>query len=135
MDDFFNIEEFGLHPIIEALIKRLSLYARCTNALDADGITGKYVLEQAGNASSVATPSGLGMSQNSLCPGPLVDARSRRHGTFEEVDAKLKDIMENIFRTVSDTAMEYGLGKNYMAGANIAGFIKVADSMIDQGIV
>ena len=54
---------------------------------------------------------------------------------FEEVDAKLQDIMENIFRTVSETAAEYGLGKNYMAGANIAGFIKVADSMIDQGIV
>ena len=65
------------------------------------------------------------MSQNS----------ARLSWTFEEVDAKLKDIMENIFRTVSDTAMEYGLGKNYMAGANIAGFIKVADSMIDQGIV
>ena len=44
------------------------------------------------------------MSQNS----------ARLSWTFEEVDAKLKDIMENIFRTVSDTAMEYGLGKNYM---------------------
>ena len=65
------------------------------------------------------------MSQNS----------ARLSWTFEEVDAKLKDIMENIFRTVSKTAAEYGLGKNYMAGANIAGFIKVADSMIDQGIV
>ena len=43
--------------------------------------------------------------------------------------------MENIFDTVSKTAEEYGMPDNYMAGANIAGFIKVADSMIDQGIV
>ena len=83
-----------------------------------------YAPGKASNAGGVAT-SGLEMSQNS----------ARLSWTFEEVDAKLKDIMENIFRTVSDTAMEYGLGKNYMAGANIAGFIKVADSMIDQGIV
>ena len=71
-----------------------------------------------------------------LCIHPVSYTHlARLSWTFEEVDAKLKDIMENIFRTVSDTAMEYGLGKNYMAGANIAGFIKVADSMIDQGIV
>ena len=83
-----------------------------------------YAPGKASNAGGVAT-SGLEMSQNS----------ARLSWTFEEVDAKLKDIMENIFRTVSKTAAEYGLGKNYMAGANIAGFIKVADSMIDQGIV
>ena len=82
-----------------------------------------YAPGKASNAGGVAT-SGLEMSQNS----------ARLSWTFEEVDAKLKDIMENIFRTVSDTAMEYGRGKNYRAGANIAGFIKVADSMIDQGL-
>jgi len=65
------------------------------------------------------------MSQNS----------ARLSWTFEEVDEKLKGIMENIFDTVSKTAEEYGMPDNYMAGANIAGFIKVADSMIDQGIV
>ena len=65
------------------------------------------------------------MSQNS----------ARLSWTFEEVDAKLKDIMENIFKTVDETAKEYGMEDNYMAGANIAGFIKVANSMIDQGIV
>ena len=93
-----------------------------TEYLQKNGIL--FAPGKAANAGGVAT-SALEMSQNS----------ERLSWTFEEVDAKLKDIMENIFRTVSDTAMEYGLGKNYMAGANIAGFIKVADSMIDQGIV
>ncbi|MEG0329251.1 MAG: NADP-specific glutamate dehydrogenase [Longicatena sp.] len=83
-----------------------------------------YAPGKASNAGGVAT-SGLEMSQNS----------ARLSWTFEEVDEKLKAIMENIFKTVSDSAKEYGLGDNYMAGANIAGFIKVADSMIDQGIV
>ncbi|MEG0527963.1 MAG: NADP-specific glutamate dehydrogenase [Longicatena sp.] len=83
-----------------------------------------YAPGKASNAGGVAT-SGLEMSQNSL----------RLAWTFEEVDAKLKDIMENIFKTVDETAKEYGMPDNYMAGANIAGFIKVADSMIDQGIV
>lgn len=83
-----------------------------------------YAPGKASNAGGVAT-SGLEMAQNS----------ARLSWTFEEVDAKLKDIMENIFHTVSETAKEYGVDKNYMVGANIAGFIKVADSMIDQGIV
>lgn len=83
-----------------------------------------YAPGKASNAGGVAT-SGLEMSQNS----------ARLSWTFEEVDAKLKDIMENIFKTVDETAKEYGMPDNYMAGANIAGFIKVADSMIDQGIV
>ena len=83
-----------------------------------------YAPGKASNAGGVAT-SGLEMSQNS----------ARLSWTFEEVDEKLKGIMENIFDTVSKTAEEYGMPDNYMAGANIAGFIKVADSMIDQGIV
>ena len=83
-----------------------------------------YAPCKASNAGGVAT-SGLEMSQNS----------ARLSWTFEEVDEKLKGIMENIFDTVSKTAEEYGMPDNYMAGANIAGFIKVADSMIDQGIV
>lgn len=83
-----------------------------------------YAPGKASNAGGVAT-SGLEMSQNS----------ARLSWTFEEVDAKLKDIMENIFKTVNETAKEYGMEDNYMAGANIAGFIKVANSMIDQGIV
>ncbi len=83
-----------------------------------------YAPGKASNAGGVAT-SALEMSQNS----------QRLHWTFDEVDEKLKGIMENIYRTCADTAKEYGLGENYMAGANIAGFIKVADSMIQQGIV
>lgn len=55
--------------------------------------------------------------------------------TFEEVDAKLKNIMENIFSNASDAAEKYGYPKNYVVGANIAGFIKVADAMLAQGTV
>ena len=83
-----------------------------------------YAPGKASNAGGVAT-SGLEMSQNSL----------RLSWTFEEVDARLKNIMEEIFKTCSETAKEYGMEGNYMAGANIAGFIKVADSMLAQGIV
>lgn len=79
---------------------------------------------KASNAGGVAT-SGLEMAQNS----------ARLGWSFQEVDSKLKEIMENIFKTIDDTANEYGMPKNYMAGANIAGFIKVADAMIDQGVV
>lgn len=83
-----------------------------------------YAPGKASNAGGVAT-SALEMSQNS----------ARLSWTFEEVDAKLKDIMENIFKTVDETSKEYDMPDNYMAGANIAGFIKVADSMIDQGVI
>ena len=83
-----------------------------------------YAPGKASNAGGVVT-SGLEMSQNSL----------RLSWTFEEVDARLKNIMEEIFKTCSETAKEYGMEGNYMAGANIAGFIKVADSMLAQGIV
>ena len=83
-----------------------------------------YAPGKASNAGGVAT-SGLEMSQNSL----------RLSWTFEEVDARLKSIMEEIFKTCSETAKEYGMEGNYMAGANIAGFIKGADSMLAQGIV
>ena len=79
---------------------------------------------KASNAGGVAT-SALEMSQNS----------QRFSWTFEEVDAKLQQIMENIFADAADAAEEYGLGKNYVAGANIAGFKKVVDAMNAQGIV
>ena len=55
--------------------------------------------------------------------------------TFEEVDGRLQGIMENIFENAAAAAEEYGLGKNYVAGANIAGFKKVVDAMNAQGIV
>ena len=79
---------------------------------------------KAANAGGVAT-SALEMSQNS----------QRLSWTFDEVDAKLKDIMVNIYAKVSDAAERYGVAGNYVAGANIAGFEKVAEAMIAQGIV
>ena len=79
---------------------------------------------KAANAGGVAT-SALEMSQNSL----------RYSWTFEEVDAKLKRIMENIYHSASDTAKEYGFDDNLVKGSNIAGFLKVADAMLAQGII
>jgi len=79
---------------------------------------------KASNAGGVAT-SALEMTQNS----------ERLSWTFEEVDAKLKDIMVNIFHNLDAAAKEYGMEGNYVAGANIAGFMKVANAMQAQGIV
>ena len=79
---------------------------------------------KASNAGGVAT-SGLEMCQNS----------ARLSWTFEEVDAKLKGIMENIFHTVDATAKEVGCENNYVVGANIAGLLKVSDAMIAQGCI
>ena len=76
------------------------------------------------NAGGVAT-SGLEMSQNSM----------RYSWTAEEVDEKLHMIMRNIFQNSVDAANKYGLGDDLVAGANIAGFIKVADAMLAQGCV
>lgn len=79
---------------------------------------------KAANAGGVAT-SALEMSQNSL----------RLSWTFEEVDARLKDIMVNIFKQMSEAAEAYGVPGNYVIGANIAGFKKVAQAMMAQGVV
>ena len=79
---------------------------------------------KASNAGGVAT-SALEMSQNS----------ERLSWTFEEVDQKLKGIMVNIFHNLDAAAKEYGKEGDYVAGANIAGFLKVADAMKAQGIV
>ena len=78
---------------------------------------------KAANAGGVAT-SGLEMSQNSL----------RLSWTFEEVDEKLHGIMRNIYHNAAQAAEEYGMAGNLVAGANIAGFLKVADAMLWQGI-
>lgn len=90
----------------------------------------KYFLEEgilvapakAANAGGVAT-SALEMSQNS----------TRYHWSFEEVDEKLKNIMINIHKNAEKAARDYGFGYNLVAGANIAGFVKVADAMMAQG--
>ncbi len=78
---------------------------------------------KAANAGGVAT-SALEMSQNS----------ERLSWTFEEVDGKLKDIMVNIFHNLDDAAKRYGKEGDYVTGANIAGFEKVAEAMIAQGV-
>jgi glutamate dehydrogenase (NADP+) len=79
---------------------------------------------KASNAGGVAT-SGLEMSQNSL----------RMSWTREEVDQKLEGIMINIHKNAFETAEKYGMPGNYVAGANIAGFLKVAEAMQAQGMV
>ena len=79
---------------------------------------------KASNAGGVAT-SALEMSQNS----------ERLSWSFEEVDSKLQGIMVNIFHNLDDAAKKYGMEGNYVAGANIAGFLKVAEAMTAQGIV
>ncbi len=83
-----------------------------------------YVPAKAANAGGVAT-SALEMSQNS----------SRMSWTFEDVDAKLNHIMKDIYVNMSQAAREYGHEDNFVIGANIAGFTKVADAMLAQGIV
>jgi len=79
---------------------------------------------KAANAGGVAT-SGLEMSQNS----------ARLSWSFEEVDAKLKNIMAGIFRSIDGASKEYGKPGNFVIGANIAGFKKVAKAMLDQGVI
>ncbi|HIR46091.1 NADP-specific glutamate dehydrogenase [Anaeromassilibacillus sp. An200] len=91
-------------------------YLQKNNVLFAPG--------KASNAGGVAT-SALEMTQNSM----------RLSWSFEEVDQKLQGIMVNIFNQASDAAEKYGFPKNYVVGANIAGFLKVADSMIAEGAI
>ena len=93
----------------------------------------KFLMEQPGvivapskavNAGGVAT-SALEMSQNSM----------RFSWTFDEVDQRLKGIMTDLYRSASQAAREYGMAGDLVAGANIAGFIKVADAMLAYGVV
>ena len=93
-----------------------------TEYLQANGIL--FLPGKASNAGGVAT-SALEMSQNS----------ERRPWSFEKVDAELKEIMINLYHSIDDAAKEYGMENNFVAGANIAGFMKVADAMIAQGVV
>jgi glutamate dehydrogenase (NADP+) len=93
-----------------------------TEYLQDNGVC--FLPGKAANAGGVAT-SGLEMSQNS----------ERLSWTFEEVDAKLNSIMVSIFHAADDAAKRYGHEGNYVMGANIAGFEKVANAMMAQGIV
>ncbi len=93
-----------------------------TKYLQDNGVL--FICGKASNAGGVAT-SALEMSQNS----------ERLSWTFEEVDAKLQGIMVNIYKNISEAAKKYGKEGDYVTGANIAGFLKVADAMKAQGIV
>ena len=93
-----------------------------TEFLLDNGVT--FFPGKAANAGGVAT-SGLEMSQNS----------ERLSWTFEEVDAKLQGIMKSIYHAADDAAKEYGQEGNFVMGANIAGFVKLAEAMMAQGIV
>ncbi len=93
-----------------------------TEYFQANGVM--FCPGKAANAGGVAT-SALEMSQNS----------ERLSWTFEEVDSKLKTIMVNIFHNLDAAAKKYGMEGNYVAGANIAGFLKVAEAMTAQGVV
>ena len=93
-----------------------------TEYLQANGVL--FAPGKAANAGGVAT-SALEMSQNS----------ERMNWSFDQVDEKLKNIMINIFHNMENAAEKYGFAKNYVVGANIAGFEKVANAMTAQGII
>ena len=95
--------------------------AEAVEYLKANGVV--IAPSKAVNAGGVAV-SGLEMSQNSM----------RYSWTAEEVDAKLKQIMANIYKNSYDAAEKYGMKGDLIAGANIAGFLKVAEAMIAQGV-
>ena len=120
LDDAKALVANGCFAVAEGANMPTSLDA--TAYLQEHGIL--FCPGKASNAGGVAT-SALEMTQNS----------ERLSWTFEEVDAKLKTIMVNIFHNLDNAAKEYGMEGNYVAGANIAGFLKVADAMTAQGIV
>ena len=123
--------EVGIKEAEEIVANGVKYYVEVSNMpttneavayLKANGVI--VAPSKAVNAGGVAV-SGLEMSQNSM----------RYSWTAEEVDEKLKGIMKNIFDNSIKAANKYGLGDDLVAGANIAGFIKVADAMLAQGVV
>ena len=120
MEDVENLVKNGCKILAEGANMPTTLEA--TEYVQEHGIV--FFPGKAANAGGVAT-SGLEMSQNS----------ERLSWTFEEVDAKLKGIMVGIFHAIDDAAKRYGHEGNYVMGANIAGFEKVANAMMAQGIV
>ncbi len=119
LDDAKTLVANGVRAVCEGANMPTSIEA--TKYLQANGVL--FVPGKAANAGGVAT-SALEMTQNS----------ERLSWTFEEVDAKLKAIMVGIFHNIDGAAKRYGMEGNYVAGANIAGFEKVADAMLAHGI-
>ena len=120
LDDAKMLVANGVSVVAEGA--NMPTTAEATEYLQQNGVF--FLPGKAANAGGVAT-SALEMSQNS----------ERLSWSFEEVDAKLKGIMVNIFRNLDAAAKKYGFEGNYVVGANIAGFEKVADAMTAQGIV
>ena len=120
IDDAKALVANGVIAVAEGANMPTTLEA--TEYLQKNGVL--FAPGKASNAGGVAT-SALEMSQNS----------ERLSWTFDEVDSKLKGIMVNIFHACDDASKKYGFEKNYVVGANIAGFEKVAEAMTAQGIV
>ena len=120
LDDAKALVENGCKAVAEGANMPTSIDA--TEYLQQNGIL--FMPGKAANAGGVA-PSALEMTQNS----------ERLSWTAEEVDAKLKQIMVDIFAKADDAAKRYGVPGNYVTGANIAGFEKVVDAMTAQGVV
>ena len=119
IDDAKSLVANGVIAVAEGANMPTTLEA--TEYLQKNGVL--FAPGKASNAGGVAT-SALEMSQNS----------ERLSWTFEEVDSKLKNIMVGIYHNIDDAAKEYGMEGNYVAGANIAGFKKVVEAMIAQGV-
>ncbi len=119
IDDAKTLVANGVKYVTEGANMPTTLEA--TKYLQEAGIP--FLPGKAANAGGVAT-SALEMSQNS----------ERLSWSFEEVDAKLKNIMENIFTNIDGASKRYGMEGNFVAGANIAGFEKVVDAMLAQGV-
>ena len=119
LDDAKALVANGVISVTEGANMPTTLEA--TKYLQENGVL--FVGGKAANAGGVAT-SALEMSQNS----------ERLSWTFEEVDGKLKGIMETIYANISDAAKRYGVEGDYVAGANIAGFEKVVEAMLAQGV-
>lgn len=120
LDDAKNLVANGVLAVCEGANMPTTLDA--TKYLQENGVL--FVPGKASNAGGVAV-SALEMSQNS----------ERLSWSFEEVDGKLKDIMVNVYHNIDEAAKKYGLDGDYVAGANIAGFLKVAEAMEAQGVV
>jgi len=120
LDDAKTLVKNGCKVVGEGANMPTTLEA--TLCLQENGVA--FIPGKAANAGGVGT-SALEMSQNS----------ERLSWSFEEVDAKLKGIMAGIFKSIDETAKEYGKPGDFILGANVAGFKKVAKAMLDQGVI
>lgn len=119
LDDAKQLVANGVFAVAEGANMPTTIEA--TQYLQQNGVL--FAPGKASNAGGVAT-SALEMSQNS----------ERLSWSAEEVDAKLQGIMKNIFHSADAAAKECGMPGNYVVGANVAGFLKVADAMMAQGV-